>query len=203
MYRQSGFRSWNEGSVELPQSGSARGPRPMPSGQHNSKKTTSRFTLLSLFRAAAWSLVPGVLGFSLHFIMEGHWDWGLSLLVLSQLLIWPLVFLYRRSVRHAGEWLTILAGSGLVIGFICTAVLPWLLLPIFPAILLRYAARGGAALPIRPVMRIFSVALLAAVIALAISSELSLGLILAVTGSTMFGLVALERVITSPLKWDI
>ena len=200
MYRQSGFRSWNDGSVELRQSGSARGLRQVPASQPNSTKTTSRFTPLSLFRGAAWSLVPGILGFSHHLIMEGHWDWGLSLLVLSQLLIWPLAFLCRRCVKHAGEWLAILAGSGLVIGFICTAVLPWLLLPIFPAILLRYAARGGATLPIRPVMRIFSIALLAAVTAQAISSELSPGLILAVIGSTMFGLLALERLTTSPLK---
>lgn len=199
MNRLAGYLFHGDSCAGLRHRASAREPRFNAPQERDLQSTPTTPLALPLFRAGAWSLVPAALGFSLHFFLAGRWEWGLTLLALSQLLIWPLAFLHRKPLRTPAEWIMILLGSGVSIGIACPGVLPWLLLPTLPAFLLRHAVQAGASLPIRPVMRIFSIALLAAVLTQAIATGTPPGILLALAGSTMFGLIALEMVSTQPV----
>ena len=84
------------------------------------------------------------------------------------------------------------------------AVAIWLLLPIGPAALLRLVARDGEASCVARVIRVFSVATLAAVAVQAVASALSIVTAAVVVALTILFLTALERAVVEPqrLSWD-
>lgn len=151
--------------------------------------------------ALVWSLAPAMLGLVARNLQAGNPGWALLIFIAHQALAWTLTF--RRDlpiVPSRRDWLAVAAASALTIAVCAPTALGWLLLPVVPALLLHSACRHGHPPCVRAVMRIFSVAALAAVIAQLAGVRPAPGVIIAVAGATLTGLVAIEILIVPALN---
>ena len=149
-----------------------------------------------ILQAITWSLLPGAIGLVLALLLADYFAWALFVFAAHQFTAWSLMILAGRSAKlERSDWISIALGAGLTILLGAPSLLPWLLLPVIPALLLRSACRHGPRPPVIPVMRIFSMASLAAVLMQLAGDRPGIGVIVAVLGATVMGLAALEHLV--------
>lgn len=142
------------------------------------------------------SLLPAMLGGVWTCFSFDRYGWGMALLAFHQMAAWALAYRVPRPVRWGRvEWIAIALGTGLTIVVSAPMILPWLLLPVVPALLLRSACHCGPPLRVRPLIRVFSLASLAAVVTQLAGNRPGVGVMIAIVGASVLGLLALERLV--------
>ena len=156
-----------------------------------------------ILQATIWSLLPGAIGLVLALLLADHFGWALLVFAAHQITAWALMLRTGRSARlERSDWICIALGTGLTILLGAPSLFPWLLLPVIPALLLRSACRHGPPPRVVPVMRIFSIASLAAVLMQLAGDRPGIGVLVAVLGATVMGLTALERLVVPDPEHD-
>lgn len=152
--------------------------------------------------AAVWALFPAVLGVAVESLAAGRPCFAVLAVIMHQFLA---LFLSRRTDGRPTawgqtEWAIVVVGAIATVAVADVALMPWLLIPVGPALLLRAAKREQLLSRTAGLMRLFSVATFGAVLVQLAAAMPATGVTIAALGGTLLALAGMERLATGE-RW--